>query len=129
MNWKKYPNFKAEEFRCKHTGKDGMSASFLERLQKLRTAYGKPINITSGYRHHTHPVEAKKPAGTKGAHTTGRAVDIAISGHDAHELLTLAMDHGFSGIGIRQHGGSRFIHLDDLEGAIGQPRPWVWTYP
>jgi hypothetical protein len=31
----------------------------------------------------------------------------------------------FTGIGIQQKGGARFIHLDDLTG-VG--RPTVWSY-
>jgi hypothetical protein len=29
-----------------------------------------------------------------------------------------------------QHGAveSRYIHLDDLPGKVGQPRPSIWTY-
>lgn len=127
MNWSDYPNFSAEEFRCKHTGKDGMQPDFMARLQRLRNAYGKPMRITSGFRDRTHPVEASK-RGT-GAHTTGRAVDIAVQGADARLLVALAIDHGFTGIGIKQHGPSRFIHLDDIPGTAGQPRPTIWSYP
>ena len=127
MNWSDYPNFKAEEFRCKHTGKDGMHPTFMARLQSLRTAFGKPMRVTSGLRDKTHPVEASKQ-GT-GAHTTGRAVDIAVQGADARLLVALAIDHGFTGIGIKQHGPSRFIHLDDIPGTSGQPRPTIWSYP
>jgi len=128
MDWSKYPNFSASEFVCKHTGKNKMHPDFMARLQRLRTAYGKPISITSGYRHSSHPVEAKKPAGSIGAHTTGRAVDIAVRGHEVYALVALAMQHGFTGIGLRQHGPTRFLHLDDLPNHTGQPRPWIWTY-
>jgi zinc D-Ala-D-Ala carboxypeptidase len=128
MDWTKYPNFKASEFACKHTGRNEMKAEFMARLQRLRTAYGKPITITSGYRHPTHPEEARKPAGSIGPHTTGCAVDIPVRGHEVYALTKLAMEHGFTGIGLRQHGASRFLHLDDLPNAPGQPRPWIWTY-
>lgn len=126
MNWSLYPNFSASEFRCKHTGREGMNADFMARLQRLRTALGKPMRITSGYRHPSHPAEASKR--TTGAHTTGRAVDVAIHGADALELVILARKHGFTGIGLKQHGDGRFVHLDDLPGTASQPRPWIWTY-
>ena len=128
MNWNDYPNFSASEFRCKHTGKCDMDETFMEKLQNLRDVYGKPIYITSGYRHHTHPLEAKKPNPKQGAHTTGKAVDIAIRGHEVHELVGIAIAHGFTGIGLRQHGDSRFLHLDTLDHTESQPRPWIWTY-
>ena len=128
MDWKQYPNFKESEFSCKHTGKNGMAASFMQRLQKLRTEYGKPMVISSGYRDKTHPVEEKKAKA--GAHSTGHACDIRVYGGRVNELLALAIKHGFTGIGINQKGNhsSRFIHLDDLPDMSGQPRPWVWSY-
>lgn len=127
INWNRYPNFSVNEFRCSHTGKDGMQPEFMDRLQKLRTAFGRPMFISSGYRHETHPIEARKA--TPGAHTFGRAADIAIEGGDARELVGLAIAHGFTGIGVNQKGASgRFIHLDDLEQAPGRPRPWLWSY-
>jgi zinc D-Ala-D-Ala carboxypeptidase len=127
MDWSKYPNFSAAEMRCKHTGKVEMHPDFMERLQALREAYGKPMRITSGFRDRTHPAEASKR--TTGAHTTGRAVDIAVQGKDALDLVAFAIDFGFTGIGIKQHGGARFVHLDDLEGNAQQPRPTIWSYP
>jgi hypothetical protein len=33
----------------------------------------------------------------------------------------------FTGIGLKQHGEGRFIHLDDLH-LPAHPRPIVWTY-
>jgi uncharacterized protein YcbK (DUF882 family) len=127
MDWSKYPNFKEAEFCCKHTGKVAMNHGFMARLQRLRTAYGRPMVVTSGYRDPSHPAEVAKR--TTGAHTTGRAVDIAVSGADALLLIGMAWYHGFTGIGIKQHGTGRFIHLDDLSGNAQQPRPTVWTYP
>jgi hypothetical protein len=44
---------------------------------------------------------------------------------DAYRLAKLAFDHGFTGIGINQKGGGRFIHVDDLADA---PRPTIWSY-
>jgi uncharacterized protein YcbK (DUF882 family) len=127
LDWSKYPNFSEAELRCKHTGKCEMHPDFMARLQRLRTAYGKSLRITSGYRDRTHPVEACKRG--SGAHTTGRAVDIAIMGGEALALIKIALEVGFTGIGIKQHGPSRFLHLDDLGATATQPRPWVWSYP
>lgn len=125
MNWSDYPNFSEEEFRCKHTGKCPMHPDFMARLQRLRTAYGKPMKITSGYRDKTHPIEAKKTA--PGAHASGRACDVAIRGAEAVELLKLALELGFTGIGVQQKGDGRFLHLDDIEDGT-QPRPMIWSY-
>lgn len=125
MNWADYPNFSPAEFRCRHTGKDGMHPEFMARLQRLRAAYGKPMRITSGFRDRTHPVELCKAR--PGAHTAGRAADVAVQGEDAIRLITLAVQHGFTGIGVQQKGPARFIHLDDLQ-APAWPRPAIWSY-
>lgn len=126
LEWHRYPNFQPQEFRCKHTGRLRMDAGFMDRLQGLRRAYGRPMLITSGYRDHSHPVEAGKSA--PGPHALGRACDVAVSGADALTLITLAVRHGFTGIGVQQKGSSRFIHLDDLEAAAQRPRPTIWSY-
>jgi zinc D-Ala-D-Ala carboxypeptidase len=66
------------------------------------------------------PVASKQMA----AHSTGRAVDIAV------RLLQLALQEGFTGIGIQQTGEGRFLHLDDIqpEDEFHVPRPWIWSY-
>lgn len=126
MDWTQYPNFKASEFACQHTGKHGMAPEFMARLQKLRTEFGKPMLVTSGYRHPSHPIEAAKDE--PGAHASGRACDIAVRGGDALDLAGLAIKHGFTGIGVNQRGETRFIHLDDLKHEDHRPRPWLWSY-
>jgi len=103
-----------------------MQASFMERLQALRVAFNKPILITSGYRHPSHPIEAEKDE--PGAHASGHACDIAVMGADALDLVGLAIQYGFTGIGVSQKGQTRFIHLDDLEHEDHRPRPWLWSY-
>lgn len=126
IDWDRYPNFTEDEFRCSHTGLVCMVPDYLDRLQALRTELDLPMFITSGYRHVSHPTEARKPI--SGAHTTGRACDVRVHGADALRLVVLAVKHGFTGIGVHQRGERRFIHLDDLPGSPNQPRPWIWSY-
>lgn len=125
------PNFAEHEMRCKcGCGKSDMDAHFMSRLQRLRNVFDKPMSIVSGYRCPKHNARVSS-TGATGPHTTGKAVDIAISGNDAHRLLKLALMEGFNGIGVAQKGphGSRFLHLDGLsDGEGGSPRPWVWSY-
>ena len=125
--WNLYPNFSKKEFDCKHTGKNEMKHSFMSKLQALRIAYGKPMSISSGFRDYSHPNEIKKPV-LNGAHPTGLAADIRVDRGDAYLLLKLAMELEFTGIGINQKGGSRFIHLDTIESNSSQPRPTIWSY-
>jgi len=123
QDWSKYANFKKEEFDCKHTGKNEMQVEFMRKLQHLRDVYAKPMIVSSGYRHATHPIEARKNA--PGPHTTGMAVDIAVQGADAVRLLNLALQLGFTGIGVQQKGSGRFLHLDTLKTSL---RPTIWSY-
>ena len=85
VNWENSKYFKATEFICSHTGTEKMDQNFIDKLNNLREAYGKPMTISSGYRDATHPIEAKKK-GKGGSHTTGQAADIFISREEAFKL-------------------------------------------
>lgn len=127
MNWNDYPNFTKSEFDCKETGENEMTPDFMQKLQTLRSAYGKPMRVTSGFRSVEHSIESKKRR--PGAHTTGQAVDIAVDRTDAFNLLKLAIAFGFTGIGVKQKGRSRFIHLDTIApNKNGFIRPTIWSY-
>jgi uncharacterized protein YcbK (DUF882 family) len=123
MDWSRYPNFKADEFKCSHCGDNEIKEELLDKLQALRSRYGKPMRITSGYRCPRHPIEAAKSA--PGPHSSGLACDVGVEGADAHKLLGLALDAGFKGIGVQQKGTGRFLHLDLLNASN---RPTVWSY-
>ena len=125
MSWES-PYFKSEEMKCSHTGLEKMDTKFMEMLTELRVAYAKPLRVTSAYRDATHPIEAKK---TKpGAHATGKAADIAVERGEAYEVLKLALEIGFTGIGVAQKGSGRFLHLDICNSDDGMIRPTVWSY-
>ena len=132
INWSLYPNFSEQEFKCSESGLCKMNPNFLSALQKLRTEFGRPLKISSGYRAETHSSEAFKSA--PGTHTAGLAADILVSHKLAHDLLTLALTLKlFTGIGIKQKGPAqgRFIHLDiaDKENFKSNIiRPTVWSY-
>lgn len=128
VDWR-WLNFSVDELKCKHCGEHKLIPEFMDRLQALRTEYGKPMKITSGYRCPAHNVVVSS-TGPSGPHTSGEAVDIQCSGADAYRLVSLALKHGFTGIGVSQKGphDRRFIHLDTLPNAVGQPRPTLWTY-
>lgn len=123
MDWGKYsPLFFKSEFDCKHTGENEMREDFMDALLALRLDYGKPMTITSGYRHPTHPVEAKKPH-SQGEHTQGNCCDVACTdSRSRYQLIKLALKHGFHRIGIHP----RFIHLG--RGGEGLPQDVIWEY-
>jgi len=123
LDWDKYPNFTKEEFDCSETNCNQMVHSFMALLQQLRDELGEPIRITSGYRDPRHSVEASKSA--PGVHTRGLACDIACDGQQAYKIIQIAIKLGFTGIGVKQSGHGRFVHLDTY---TGSPRPNIWSY-
>lgn len=120
--WAEYRNFMRAEFNCRHTGRNEMKHEFMEVLQRIRDDLGRPMQITSGYRHHTHPVEARK-GHTTGEHTRGTCADIACAdSRMRYELVTLALKHGVTRIGIAK----TFVHLGI--GGEGLPVRVIWEY-
>ena len=120
MDWSRYPSFTEAEFRCRHCGRQQMQPEFLEKLQALRSQFGKPLRVTSGYRCPDHPIEKAKPH--PGMHATGLAADIGVQDGDAVSVLHLALGLGFRGIGVQQKGAGRFLHLDL------RSEPTIWSY-
>jgi uncharacterized protein YcbK (DUF882 family) len=119
--WDEYPNFSKAEFDCKSTGRNSMNHEFMVVLQAIRMEYGS-MKITSGYRHHTHPVEVKK-GHRNGEHTKGMCCDVACNnGADRYRLITTALKHGINRIGIAK----TFVHLGI--GAPGLPPNVIWEY-
>lgn len=120
--WNEYRNFSKSEFDCKHTGENEMKHEFMLKLQELRTKYGKPMRINSGYRSPKHPIEARK-GHANGEHTKGMCADIAVtSSRERFEILKLAFELGFTRIGF--HAG--FLHLGLGDGQL--PDRVFWNY-
>lgn len=120
--------FKLSEFTCKcGCGQNKMDPQTLNRFDTLRAQFGKPLIVTSGYRCPEHNAKVSS-TGRTGPHTTGQAADFAVDRVDAHKLLQIALTMGFTGIGVQQKGGGRFIHLDTLSSLQATPRPTVWSY-
>ena len=135
MNQRLTDHFSVDEMKCKGTGICMMDDHFMDLLEKIRIDFGKPMRITSGFRHPDYNLELQKKGTTKtgadGPHTTGRACDVWVYGEDFQNLMVIAKHHGMTGFGISQKGDykSRFLHLDNLPNIEGkQPRPWTWSY-
>ena len=94
------------------------------KINAMRRELGFPFIVTSAYRCPEYNAQISSTGGD-GPHTTGRAIDIAVSRKKAYKLLESAFDHGMTGIGVSQKGQVRFIHLDDL---YNEYRPNVWSY-
>lgn len=122
--------FKSSEFDQKGLPGSGgkMNQAFLVHLDELRHRCGFPFKITSGYRSPEYNAKVSS-SGLKGAHTTGKAADIAVSHEQAFKVVSEAVKMGvFTGIGINQKGNGRFIHLDTCTKEDGLPRPAIWSY-
>ena len=127
LNWPaaRWPSFSHKEMRCSHCGECEVDPQMMDELQEVRDTVGFPLKITSGYRCPQHPVEAAKEA--PGSHTYGKAVDIAVDRGKAFAVLQAALV-AFTGIGIKQHGGGRFLHLDTMENGGRWFRKTIWSY-
>lgn len=121
------PNFTNEELTCKCGCGLLPQQDFMDKVQILRDILHFGLPVTSGARCPTYNNQVSS-TGFTGPHTTGRAIDIAVRGNQAYELVIAAMQIGFTGIGVQQKGNARFIHLDDLQNGPNSPRPWMWSY-
>lgn len=131
IDWSDYKNFSADEMRCHcGCGKADMKPHFMAALQWIRTIYGYPMPIVSGFRCEIYD---RRVRGV-GIHPQGIAVDVSVSGERTFHLLSAALVGAghktgqMRGIGLLQHGPhrSRYMHLDLL---FGPSRPRIWTYP
>ena len=124
-NWK---YFTEDELKCKGTSECSMDSSFMGKLISLREVYNKPIHLSSAYR--SKEYNDKVGGVPNSPHTHGKAVDILASGQDAYKIMTVALQLGFTGIGVSQKGphDKRFIHIDTMENSSSSPRPTIWSY-
>lgn len=122
------------EVACQHTGLLPPSFALVsdefhflvDMLTYIRGA--EPLAISSWYRDRSHPIEAKK--GLPGAHSTGLAADLRVSGGRAFDAIAGAIDYAQSKsmgerlrIGVNQKGtqSQRFVHLD-----VAAPHSRIW---
>jgi hypothetical protein len=98
----------------------GLQPRVTELLTGLESAYGQPLNVTSGYR---SPEKNAAVGGAKGSqHMHGNAVDIDVSGMSTDErrkLIELAQAQGFTGVGVYDNS----LHFD-----TGAERAWGPSY-
>lgn len=102
------PNFKIKEFACQD-GSDTVvlhTDFIVDKLQKIRSHFNKPVTINSAYRNPTHN---KKVGGSFNSyHIKGRAFDIVVEGVSPNEVAKYAQSIGINGI-IRYSWG---VHVD-----------------
>lgn len=103
--------FDMSEFSCNHCGElpeNGMSEVLLERLDRLRSMYGKPIYVSSGYR---CPFWNEVNGGVPNSqHVQGTAADIWVD-DDYETFYEMVRSSGlFDGVG--HYPEQEFVHVD-----------------
>lgn len=125
----RYEFFSESELQCKCGCGMLPEQDFIVKIETLRRMAGFAFPVTSAARCPEHNAKVSS-TGETGPHTTGRAIDIAVSREKAFTLVRLALELriGITGIGVSQKGNSRFVHLDDLPNSPTSPRPTIWSY-
>lgn len=122
------PHFSDKEVSCRCGCGLLPEQSFMDKVEDLRVVWGGPLRVLRGASCAKHNAEVSS-TGANGPHVLGHAIDLEIPGDACWVFLHLVFfTKQFTGIGIKQKGQSRAVHLDDLTNAPGQPRPRVWTY-
>jgi len=123
----RWPHFSLRELGCKCAGRYCQGeyyhdTLFLDRLEALRAAVGRPLRINSGRRCPLHNAAVKGASASQ--HRLRIGVDINVAGWpaaDRRKLLVAIHALGFGGIGY----GLRFLHLDPRPmKANGRPAQW-----
>lgn len=116
-NTKLSANFNSSEFDCHGSGccsSTLVDDKLVTYLQQIREHFGKPVNISSGYRCATH--NKNIGGATKSRHSKGQAADIYISGVTPAEIAKYAESIGILGIGLYETSSDGFfVHVDTRE--------------
>lgn len=113
-NTKLSDNFTVSEFSCHGYGccsTVNIDSDLVNYVQKIRSHFGKPVIINSGYRCAKHN---KAVGGASGSyHTKGMAADIVVNGVAPAEVAKYAESIGIKGIGLYETAADGyFVHVD-----------------
>ena len=116
-NTKLSANFNSSEFDCHGSGccsSTLVDDKLVTYLQQIREHFGKPVNISSGYRCATH--NKNIGGATNSRHSKGQAADIYINGVAPAEIAKYAESMGILGIGLYEtNNDGFFVHVDTRE--------------
>lgn len=97
-----------------------MKQSTIDKFDKARALYGKPMRVNSAYR--SPKWEKSKGRSGTGAHTLGQALDISCTTDDNRFAIVMALlMAGFTRIGIAK----TYIHADD---SAKHKQDIIWLY-
>ena len=120
-------HFTASEFVCKCCGKGYVDSTLVLTLDYLRSVFGHPIVINSGWRCPKHNAEVGGAEGSR--HLIGIAADIAAPTAKYVDLLALAAKffrRGQDGFEFIAYPKKAFIHVAMPRGF--EYRPWTGGY-
>ena len=110
-------NFNVSEFACR--GGNCCSTvqiddKLVEYVQKIRSHFGVPVTVNSGYRCPTH--NKRIGGATNSYHARGMAADISVKGIAPKEVAKYAESIGIKGIGLYETDrDGYFVHVDSRE--------------
>ena len=125
-NEKLSEHFKVREFYCRD-GSDPVfiDTALVEVLEKIRTHFGKPVTITSGFR--TASWNAKQKNAAKfSQHLYGKAADIQVQGISVEDVAAYAesLMPDWGGVGrypVKAGRAKGWVHVDT------RPNKSRWT--
>ena len=106
-------DFSAIEFRCRDGSEHPIDCGLLAMLQAVRSHFGRPVTITSGYRSPAY--NARVGGAPNSYHTKGLAADFRVRSEDirdVHAWCNAAFPNAGLGIYVRS-GGWGWIHIDN----------------
>lgn len=107
-------HFSSSEFDCHGTGccnSTIINEKLVQYLEQIRSHFGKPITITSGYRCVVHNRNVGGATGSR--HSKGDAADIVIQGVTPRTVAQYAESIGILGIGLYETSADGyFVHID-----------------
>lgn len=117
----KYFDESEQVCKCCGGGADKISPILLQRLDRLRETYGKPIYVSCMYRCPDH--NAKVGGVSNSQHVLGTAADIYVDG-DYEFFYHLVLGAGlFDGVGYYPY--DEFVHVDVRDNGES-PNTYMW---
>lgn len=113
-------HFEAREFASKGNGYVSVSKEMIAALDRVRTAVGHSMHITSGYRDPAH--NRAVGGATKSRHLLSDAVDINLNGLTSlqrHALMWHLLAEGFTSFGS-------YAHIPNMLHADMRPHARIW---
>ena len=121
-HWKQVPRtwsawpwryFVPKEMACRGTGKLSVNDVFINKLDILRSRFGRPLIVLSAFRTPYH--NAFVGGAVFSLHLKALAVDLSIVGQDKKLIKQIAKEEDFTGFGYY----NTFLHID-----LGRKREW-----